>query len=355
METNNKKKNFKKIKKRKLNIQKFKKKKFFFFKTKKKMTHLLKMENPFVKDPNLTSLVISLKRHKHKLDLFLKRYEEVGLKKENLTVLPGFDAGTFQPSDYPPMTLRQLDDFKKERYDHRFFNRPGGFGCYLSHAQAWKWCVDSGRPIFVFEDDAAFPFQEKTIDFIEKTFKLSFSGLKHPESESKSESESLILLGYLEIPGYKEVRRFPVDLPENGRVVSVQGLFHGTHLYYITPKAALKLLEKAFPIEMQVDSYMGLMTKYKGLNCKAYSHPLLSQANLENTTIQEKCVMCNGKVNASRFNIESKREKNDVCKETGACGASGGGVSGGKKAAVLTGVAACVFAILGLSNIFKKI
>jgi GR25 family glycosyltransferase involved in LPS biosynthesis len=298
------------------------------------MTHLLKMENPFLKDPNLTSLVISLKRHEDKLQFFKRRYESAGFDLQKLTILHGFDAAKMDPKEYPPMTLRQLDDFKKERYDHRFFNKHGGFGCYLSHAQAWKWCVDSGRPIFVFEDDAAFPYGTRTLEFIEKRLDLG------------SEKDVLFLIGYHEIPGYKELTKFPEILPENEPIVSVKNIFHGTHLYYITPPAAELLLKYSFPIEMQVDSYMGLVAKFYGLNCKAYAKPLLNQSNNYDSTIQEKCLMCNGKVNSSRFKIESGNEKRDVCKETGACGVPS------RKNSVVTGIAFIV-AFLGFSALRK--
>lgn len=303
------------------------------------MANMLKMENPFLKDPNLTSLVISLKKHQDKLQFFKRRYENAGFDLNKLTVLQGFDASKMDPSEYPPMTLRQLDDFKKERYDHRFFNKSGGFGCYLSHAQAWRWCVDAGRPIYVFEDDAAFPYQKKTVEFLEKNLEEKF----------KKEKDVLFLIGYHEIPGYKELTKLPETIPESEPIVSVKNIFHGTHLYYITPGAAELLLRYAFPIEMQVDSYMGLVAKFYGLNCKAYAKPLLNQSNNYDSTIQEKCLLCNGKVNESRFKIESNREKGDICKETGVCGNN----ASNKKSNIVAGIA-CIVAFLGFSSVFRK-
>src|SRR6185312_17229168 len=32
--------------------------------------------------------------------------------------------------------------------------KPGAFGCFVSHVMAWESCVESGRPLMIFEDDA---------------------------------------------------------------------------------------------------------------------------------------------------------------------------------------------------------
>lgn len=265
------------------------------------------MENPLKKSSEITSVVISLRRQGDKLARFYERFEAAGFDRRTIAWLEGYDAE--KEKDRPPMTLRQIDDFGQDRYDHRFFNRPGGYGCYMSHIQAWKWCVESGRPLFVYEDDANFPYGKKTKEFFETRLSKHFAGREN----------LLFLIGYHEIPGRKALGDIPRELPANEPILSVKGIFHGTHLYYVTPVAAKILLSNAFPIEMQVDSYMGLVGKHKGLVIEAFGKPLLNQVNFYETTIQSKCVLCNGKVNGSRFSVDSAREKKEFCDETGLC------------------------------------
>jgi len=274
---------------------------------------LLSLENPILKSPQHSNccckIIISLKDHSKKLDVFKTRYQNAGFSLDDLFYLEGFDAKRMQTK--PLMTLRQLDDLEtgQDRYDHRFFNRPGGFGCYLSHAQAWKWCVEVNKPICIFEDDAAFPLKEKTRHLFESIIQ---------KNQSSSPSQ-VILMGYNEIPIYR--RGTSSKKNTTPKLVDVKDIFHGLQGYYITPKAASFLLEKAFPIEMQVDSFMGMVAKHfpDNISIKALSFPIVTQFNITGTSVQTKCTVCNGKINDSRFKISSKREKKEFCEKTGIC------------------------------------
>lgn len=262
---------------------------------------------PFILQDNIEfpKIVISLKDHQKKLDIFKSRYQEAGFNLQDLYHLEGYNAK--QMTSKPPMTLRQMDDMDQERYDHRFFNKPGGFGCYLSHMQAWKWCIDANKPCLVFEDDAFFPFKKNTALFVNEKMK------------SLHNKNHVFLFGYNEIPGRKSNQKLPKQIPQ--KTVDVRNIFHGLQGYFITPQTAHFMLERAFPIEMQVDSYMGLLAKLypDNFSIKALSAPIITQSNVTGTSVQTKCTVCNGKINESRFKISSKREKDDFCEKTGIC------------------------------------
>lgn len=259
-------------------------------------------------------IVISLKRQEHKLNVFKDRYQKAGFNLESLTVLEGYDAQS-ETCPRPYLSLRQIDDLKRERYDHRFFNKSSGYGCYLSHAQAWKWVVDFGKPCIIFEDDAYFQVEKKTPALIEKIIqKIPTSPLSSPY---------ILFLGYIEVPGFK--RTFEKTITEEmlGKPFSFKGIMHGLQAYYITPQAAQILLNYAFPIEMQVDSYIGILADVlqhtNQLTLYACKKSLVNQQNVNDSNIQTKCTLCNGHVNNHRFHAKSLMEKREICRKMGGC------------------------------------
>jgi GR25 family glycosyltransferase involved in LPS biosynthesis len=261
---------------------------------------------------NLTDhIVISLKRQAHKLDVFKSRYVQAGFSLNSLTVLEGYDASAMtQP---PPMTLRQMDDINKERYDHRFFNKPGGFGCYLSHVQAWKWILEKNKPCIIFEDDAYFHMGKKTPSLIQKMFRKVDAHFSQKEAR-------VVFLGYIEVPGFKRTFERTITEEKMGKPFLFHGIMHGLQGYYVTPAAARILIENAFPIEMQVDSYIGMLATYrKDLALIACKKSLVNQQNVTDSNIQSKCTFCNGYVNSDRFRGKTLAEKKEICKRMGGC------------------------------------
>lgn len=261
------------------------------------------------KDVTIPKVIISLKEHERKLNVFKDRYRNAGFSLDELFFMEGFNGK--QMKEPPPMTLRQLEDMGQERYDHRFFNRPGGYGCYLSHAQAWKWIADSNKPAMIFEDDAFFPFGKHTAKACHEKI--------HQMISSNSSPPPMLLLGYNEIPGRRHTQKLPSRVPR--QFVDVKDVFHGLQGYLVTPQAARFMLSKAFPIEMQVDSFLGLLAKHYQSSFKilAMKDPLITQSNITGTSVQTKCTLCNGKVNGSRLEPSSLRERNEFCAKSGLC------------------------------------
>lgn len=281
-------------------------------------------------------IVISLKRQAHKLEVFKQRYSNAGFSLDDLTVLEGYDATKPQECPQPQLTLRQLDDLKRERYDHRFFNKNCGYGCYLSHAQAWKWIVDSNKPCFIFEDDAAFQIDKKSPILFQKMIDKTLKSMGNNETQKQN---FVLFMGYIEVPGHKRTfEKNRITEEKLGKPFAFKGIMHGLQGYYVTPGAARVLLDYAFPIEMQVDSYIGILADVlddlNKLTLIAYRKSLVNQANINDSNIQSKCTLCNGHVNASRFHTKSLMEKREICRRMGGCPADfnfGAVTSGAKK------------------------
>jgi GR25 family glycosyltransferase involved in LPS biosynthesis len=270
---------------------------------------------------NENKIVISLKRQEHKLNVFKQRYTTAGFSLDELTVLEGYDALRTNECPQPNLTLRQLDDLKRERYDHRFFNKTAGYGCYLSHAQAWKWIVDSNKPSFIFEDDAAFQMDKKSPVLFQKMIDKALRSM----GNNQAQKEHLVLfLGYIEVPGHRRTfEKNKITDDKLGKPFAFKGIMHGLQGYYVTPGAAQTLLDYAFPIEMQVDSYIGILADvlddFNKLTLVAFKKSLVNQANINDSNIQSKCTLCNGHVNANRFHTKSLMEKREICRRMGGC------------------------------------
>tara|TARA_Y100000389_G_C17458106_1_gene519587 strand:+ start:1199 stop:1999 length:801 start_codon:yes stop_codon:yes gene_type:complete len=138
-------------------------------------------------------------------------------------------------------------------------------GCYLSHVEAWKYCVDKKEPIYVGEDDVYI----KDIP----SFKRMLDTLPNCKFAS-----------ILNIHGsnYKQVG--------TGPWASLEGHVTGTQLYYITPECAKILLKYAFPILCHVDVYMTILLPQK-MNIKSIFVNRLGNSNwksLSESTLNHK-------------------------------------------------------------------
>ena len=123
----------------------------------------------------------------------------------------------------------------------------GQVGCYLSHVDMWKKCLEHNTPIIVIEDDVS-KFNENQVLELTKAYQSI------PEN---ADFASLLYINTLTTSGKDKKGDWGKIQPRE---------FRGTQLYYITPKAASILLKYAFPISAQVDGYMGYILPYYDLN-----------------------------------------------------------------------------------------
>lgn len=141
------------------------------------------------------------------------------------------------------ISVRSFFELYKGRCVHEGLSGKGSIGCYLSHVNAWKYCIDIGEPIVVVEDD--FTPTEKAKELLPKIYE-----------EAKKLDYGILRLGYFEMIEHEDKKQISKYLTTDHSLV-------GTICYIITPKAALAALKSAFPMELQVDFYLSRLA-YRG-------------------------------------------------------------------------------------------
>jgi len=128
-----------------------------------------------------------------------------------------------------PSALKSIfDNYRKEHYELSY----GAVGCSLSHFNLWKKLeIDNLDSIIIFEDDT-FP----SFNFIE---------LQQIIENYAPNDWDIILFGGI-YNKYKNINNYIHKIYS----------FYQTHAYIINKKGALKLLDKAFPIKKQIDSWL---------------------------------------------------------------------------------------------------
>lgn len=142
------------------------------------------------------------------------------------------------------LTARAYYELKKGRCVHEAISSLGAIGCTLSHVEAWKRCVASGKPLAVFEDD--FVASENASEILSVTYE-----------DAVEHDFGVLRLVHFEI--FHDVD--PKKVTEN----ITTGIFSnaGTGFYIITPDAAEAALKSVFPIDIQVDFYLNRLA-YRG-------------------------------------------------------------------------------------------
>ena len=152
--------------------------------------------------------------------------------------------------------------------EHDHITGMGQVGCYLSHVNMWKKCLEHDKPIIVVEDDVP-KFNEIQVTELINAYQSI------PEN---ADFASLLYINSLTKNGKDKEGEWGKIQPRE---------FRGTQLYYITPKAASILLKYAFPISAQVDGYMSYILPYYDLNSYVWDRNFwnLSQA-LPSSTLE---------------------------------------------------------------------
>ncbi|KAF0981102.1 hypothetical protein FDP41_012890 [Naegleria fowleri] len=151
----------------------------------------------------------------------------------------------------------------------------GAVGCYLTHTNIWKDMIEKGyEKILIFEDDFEItsPYDEIMTYFahLPKEFDVAF-------------------MYFSLFPGSGEFERY-----NDYWMTTSATRVYGAASYIITRKAALKLLEKAFPIDLQLDAFINHYVTFTG-GLRLYSNKLLfghEIIELFNTNVQDYCWKC---------------------------------------------------------------
>ena len=160
----------------------------------------------------------------------------------------------------------------KPRRRHEDLGSLGAVGCYLSHVLVWKQIALSGLPSIVMEDDANFVASFQKYDVLHNFEKMC-------------RGYDFVLLGFSKLRSKSMTKG-------NNVVVPLQSMFFGTGFYYITPEGASKLLQAAFPMDMQVDSYMGVKALQGQVKAGVHLPSLTHDSNLGTDIQTNPCVRC---------------------------------------------------------------
>ena len=161
---------------------------------------------------------------------------------------------------------------KLRRY-HAQLSSWGAVGCYLSHISLWKNLLDSDPSIekfLIFEDDISF----------QPNFKDVFQNSILPNIPENSDIIFLDVCRNFERIEYNKI------------FDKIGNLFFGLHAYIITRKGASTLLQKSFPIEIQLDSYISKYAELNNLNLYTSVVQICKQT-LHTSSIQDVIILIN--------------------------------------------------------------
>jgi glycosyl transferase family 25 len=214
---------------------------------------------------NIKSYVINLEKYKKKYDLCLKRLSNINISPNrfNAIYIDNENDDEIKKITYPSVQYT----IKNGRYAHNNIGSKGAIGCYLSHTTLWKKLLESNEDMFlIFEDD---------VDINENINNFN-SKINNNLNLINNNDWDVIFLGYFNF-NENEV---------NKKYTKVKNIIYGTHAYLINKKGAQKLLNNAFPIVDQIDSYMSFMAINRNVNSYMTSDVFFIQNNTAGTVIQ---------------------------------------------------------------------
>ena len=156
-------------------------------------------------------------------------------KVKILKAVVGKDVDITDTSKISPLVRFQIDDISK---NDTIFSMPsiGAIGCYLSHIECMKKCVELGKPIVVIEEDVNFTESAK------QTIAAATRVIPR-------DCDFLSLL-YIRQPNYEGYDQ---------NFIRITGRIDGAQCYIIYPRAAKKILANCFPITTQIDLFVGII------------------------------------------------------------------------------------------------
>ncbi len=171
-------------------------------------------------------LVISLKRSLERRRQVEQEMQKISMPWAFLDAVDGA-ALAVPPIEYKKNKVKRLQGYALT---------PNEIGCYLSHKEAWKCCVEENIPTLILEDDFVL-----TSDF-ERTLNILLNEV--------TEWDFVRLQGLYEVP-FKQV------LEQSGLfLVKNQGDAVGATAYLLKPRIAMQLIKHSVDIYEPVDHFL---------------------------------------------------------------------------------------------------
>mmetsp|Transcript_21350 Transcript_21350/g.43079 ORF Transcript_21350/g.43079 Transcript_21350/m.43079 type:complete len:318 (-) Transcript_21350:53-1006(-) len=219
--------------------------------------------------------VINLPRHPHRLEHVSRELSSAGVKFDTTKAIDGLEL----VEDDLSLNATRLG---------RWFMTPGMVGCFLSHRRCWERCVESGRPLLIFEDDVllARDFSSRAADALEQlsaetddwdVLLLGAMGCVHPEGRFGLNMAASLVGGR-----WRRRRRVSFSVRHDEPcLIHIPLCPYGMHAYVVSPKGASKLLARCPRASYHVDV---VAWGYQDLEVYA-CHPLLARQTHNDTTI----------------------------------------------------------------------
>jgi hypothetical protein len=195
-------------------------------------------------------------------------------------LIPFWNNKNYKDYDHPYISV-SMDAYYSllnGRKQHKDLSSKGALGCYLSHVMLWKELVEREdlNYMVIFEDDIVTVPSLKYANIYDEMISLL---------EEINYDFDIFLLGY--------ILRDNKYLTEISNRIGKTSFFWCLHSYVISKKGAKKLLEKIFPIEMQIDSYISYYSYFnKDFNIYYSKRILFKQSSKRKTNIQDECFVC---------------------------------------------------------------
>jgi hypothetical protein len=156
------------------------------------------------------------------------------------------------------ITIRSYDDLLSIRNEHSGMPSLGAIGCSLSHYELWNICVKNNFPYIIITEE------DNRIN--------------------------------RKITNYQKMRIYDIIKRPNGIFLSVhiskQGhrkQFFGTHFCILSRNACMQLIKNFFPIDVQVDWYIGNQSDIGNVNLNGF---VIGSQKIHTSGIQDVCVKC---------------------------------------------------------------
>lgn len=183
-----------------------------------------------------SAFVINLDRHPERLAAFRERNAPAGVDIERFPAIEGAELG--------PIERAVISKTGKLTN--------GAIGCAASHRALWQRCVALGRPIIIFEDDAALRHDLATalphaVASIGGLWDILLLGFNTDAPLDVRVSGKAISAPVIRAEIGRYLRYFPRAIEPPTAAVLRMAL--GTCGYTITPRGAAKLLSTCFPVD----------------------------------------------------------------------------------------------------------
>jgi GR25 family glycosyltransferase involved in LPS biosynthesis len=183
---------------------------------------------------------INLRSREDRWNNFHLHSEKSGLSIERKIAVEGSSIDVMSDERISIETKRRIK-LKPQRATDQELTGTGALGCFLSHYDLWdEFLKSEAKYLLVFEDDAQIP---------EDLFEI----VNHIGSMPAGWGVWLL--------GARLWVTNPIEVPNSNGLWHSVSEFHQTHAMVVTREAAATLLANAFPIEVQVDGYMGFMSE----------------------------------------------------------------------------------------------